>query len=84
MTEDEAKEKWCPMARVTLLSDSKLVGSANRAGLGGRSIEEDPKCLGSECMMWVTNTKQVISSLNPTVVDDEPCDPPDGHCGLAQ
>lgn len=45
MTEDEAKTKWCPMARV----DST---AANRGDQYGFQIDRDPCCIGSACMAW--------------------------------
>lgn len=57
ITEDEAKTKWCPMARVILdysvQPDTQAVASANR----GEADETDQiftgsRCIGSGCMMW--------------------------------
>lgn len=42
MTEDEAKTKWCPMARVW---------SGGGAAFN-RKIDEHVNCYGSGCMMW--------------------------------
>lgn len=46
MTEDEAKTKWCPMARDTV----EGMGSFNRKGTG--KAVETTLCLGSACMAW--------------------------------
>ena len=43
-TEQEAKTKWCPQARV----DST---ASNRTGLA--DARNAPMCIGSACMMWV-------------------------------
>lgn len=47
MTEDEAKTKWCPMARVSSDSDSAW-NRVGRFSLDG----SHPLCIGSACMMW--------------------------------
>ena len=52
MTEDEAKTKWCPFARVSL-HDGEAIGNhaANRfpVNTGGEMYS---RCIGSECMAW--------------------------------
>ena len=40
MTEEEAKEKWCPLAQISYQIYSGI----------GRS--EHQRCCGSDCMMW--------------------------------
>lgn len=68
MTEDEAKTKWCPFARVDVSVrsvDSHLI--VNIAGGGNRMLDgnqrredggqfhENPiqaRCIGSACMAW--------------------------------
>jgi hypothetical protein len=49
MTEEEAKTKWCPFARVSMAWQSSI-GSANR----GLTEDEKPlaNCIGSACMAW--------------------------------
>lgn len=49
MKESEAKEKWCPFSK--LLYDGFKITSINRNHVKELS-EDDPKCLGSECMLW--------------------------------
>lgn len=46
VTEQQAKEKWCPMARVYNEgsgADNRTMGDANPG---------HARCIGSECMMW--------------------------------
>ncbi len=59
MTEDEAKTKWCPMARVTMIQHGKKIsfGSNRDISLLVPANSFDPvtditKCLASGCMMW--------------------------------
>jgi hypothetical protein len=43
MTGEEAKTKWCPMVRLTNVS--------NRFS-DGNGFQKDQLCLASNCMMW--------------------------------
>ena len=54
MTEDEAKTKWCPMAReYHCLGDYELPPH-NRVIIGESDshIKVSSKCVASDCMMW--------------------------------
>jgi hypothetical protein len=67
-TEDEAKEKWCPMVRMMDDSSFNHPVAYNRCWLSG-DTEDNPdeaRCIGSRCMAWrwfIANEK--------------------GYCGLA-
>lgn len=61
MTPEEAKEKWCPFARVisvTKEGDARFVESEvsyNKIGiLGTNTVEIDPacRCIADRCMAW--------------------------------
>lgn len=62
MTEDEAREKWCPFARVAVTEHSDMhasIASANRLpGTGGSAVDDpdlewpSPRCIASDCMAW--------------------------------
>lgn len=67
MTEEEAKQKWCPMVRVSVFPTSTggKLWSNNRQDLEHRN---GSKCLGSACMMWRWHG---------------PYSDRTGHCGLA-
>ena len=79
MTEDEAREKWCPMVRHT---DNES-GGANRWLMGENP---DPKwgtpnnpsvcrCIASECMWWVWENGRIVNGkLRKTR----------GHCGAVK
>jgi hypothetical protein len=50
LTEEEAKLRWCPEARVAMTAGM----AANRTafGKGYANIFEETRCLGSGCMLW--------------------------------
>ncbi|MEE9540338.1 MAG: hypothetical protein V3V85_02450 [Candidatus Thorarchaeota archaeon] len=57
MKEEEAKTKWCPMARVaTAIHDWDHAETGIGAAACNRGNEnemtEDANCLGTACMMW--------------------------------
>lgn len=51
MTEEEAKTKWCPMARYVF--NYRDYASGNRFEKGLIDGNHPCKCLGTGCMMWV-------------------------------
>lgn len=71
MTEDQAKEKWCPMARVHS-GTQNYVAAVNR-NLLPRDVGKD-KCCASDCMMWRAKTE---------FPGDQDYEAVDGYCGLA-
>lgn len=76
MTEDEAKQKWCPFARVIHFHDNDHNGVSPAAG--NRGCHGEPKtearCIGSDCMAW--RSYRVFGPAG--------CDPQrEGYCGLA-
>ncbi|MFN3582938.1 hypothetical protein [Phenylobacterium sp.] len=86
MTEDEAKAKWCPFARVATLQTTDHYGTvmpagpvANRWTAGSKPTERIALCIGSACMAWresrdiATNSETGISRA--VVLG--------GYCGLA-
>jgi hypothetical protein len=51
MTEQEARDKWCPMARVsTYLDGNPAESAANRTDEG--IPYAGSRCIASDCMMW--------------------------------
>ena len=50
MTEDEAKEKWCPMVRVTSIANIGVLLPKGRKPTSDGSYED--YCVASDCMMW--------------------------------
>jgi len=89
MTEDEAKERWCPMVRLMCDGprEQTLIGPFNRMALTEKPKEtrlpEAGRCIGSECMMWREITERdlhpspelTIAFINENVIG--------GYCGLA-
>lgn len=80
MTEDEAKTKWCPFARLATPD-----GGVNR---WKQSLPEDEpyalnpvpcRCIGHACMAW---RWQEVSGPFPSAVEVLE-EPPYGYCGLA-
>lgn len=56
MTEKEAKEKWCPMARV------QWEGSAYNRCHGHGNFPEAAKCLGKKCIIFYPAGRDVESN----------------------
>ena len=93
MTEDEAKTKWCPFARVAGPVQSKAEGvSYNRwppsDGTMKTMLRETPtaRCIGSRCMAWRwhlkgTDPDLIAARQYPDV--PEPNEPDGGYCGMA-
>ncbi len=59
MTEEDAKKRWCPMARVTTMRYGKgyVIGGNRDVSLLVPPNSFDPdtditKCIASACMMW--------------------------------
>lgn len=70
MTEDEAKQKWCPQTRM-VASDTKAGKSdlqvLNRVELDGEiAIPSGARCIGSDCMAFRKSvTRKEISFDDP-------------------
>ena len=80
MNEKEARTKWCPMIRVQATpNDATWQGGmlTNRANIPASNT--DVLCIGSDCMMWVTDDKSVHHESGK-----KSCVVKDGHCGLAK
>ena len=92
MTEEEAKTKWCPHVRVRYDGDPVAV---NMQHSDWASDEKRPKCIASDCMMWVQDTSYWAKDGRriPTESDEfnNYLTPEDGgfetvcegHCGLS-
>lgn len=92
MTEDEAKQKWCPFM-------SARDANANRWEMSGKVlIPPTETCIGSACMAWRGGTRGAVKNrkdgsvrmLSPGDTYDpgaeihfEAYDKTSGYCGLA-
>lgn len=80
MTEAEAREKWCPMARwkFSTMSDSP---ASNREGSHdgpstNSSLIAGTRCIASDCMMWRTDHANTLHGPQGVTTHS-------GFCGLA-
>lgn len=87
MTEEEAKTKWCPEARVAMIQHRGRVSvSSNRdISLFVPTNSFDPntditKCIASACMCWRWDVRKRLTNVGMV---DIPKDEWTGHCGLA-
>lgn len=76
MTEDEAKQKWCPYVQVVALPEGGQYLYTNRFG-----YVNDPwcRCLGSACMMWEPEREAV-----ETVTGENRLVRGGGYCGMVK
>ena len=83
MTEDEAKQKWCPFARQ---ASQFREGAPDAMVVANRSEKDFPlgNCIASECMAWRWDSR--VAKLEPHP-DGDMClrwdSEPRGYCGLA-
>jgi hypothetical protein len=63
MTEDEAKKKWCPLAKPTVSLEHIILPTGRKLEQreDGKILVED-HCIGSACMAW---------RWNPLMADDQ-------------
>ena len=74
MTEEEAKTKWCPMART---SQGLGANGFNRIDEGKPS--KDSFCMASDCMMWREQLIRIENTKSELIRIEE-----HGYCGLAK
>ena len=67
MTEQEAKQKWCPMVRI----DTGVSSSYNAFKAAKEQVNEG-RCIGSDCMMWREYRPSEMPDADPLYV----------YCGL--
>ncbi len=79
MTEDEAKEKWCPMVRT---ADSGEPGAlaVNRDA----AVPANYNCIASDCMMWAWSGEVIQGKGRDGILNDYiKYSDNYGYCGLA-
>lgn len=86
ITEDEARKKWCPFAR--------LNSGANRSLHGIYKVADGTNCIASDCMAWEwfdgvsddgTACHHTPTAMLPRVVENKegfPLSERRGDCGL--
>lgn len=52
LTEEEARQKWCPFARVSASNFPEPGNHASNRDAGGSVPSNGSNCLASECMAW--------------------------------
>ena len=94
MTEEEAKTKWCPMARVSTLIEGldynqTAVGGAacNRPAEGNNMMSDNALCIASDCMLWrekraFKEFKEPIYNSNGNICGYNADTEVIGYCGL--
>lgn len=81
-TEEEAKKKWCPAARVVDFGKGQV--AFNRSD-ESKFLPLDPKCFGSACMWWrwsygEITYSEVFGKIQLRTADEKPVK---GYCGMA-
>lgn len=98
LTEQQAKTKWCPHARVIRWettnepdrSTDHLIGGVNRDALGRTKNPGSCRCIAGECMAWRWESVESWNKrpAQPLPMDDALCEPDTvswrhGYCGLS-
>ncbi len=75
-TEDEARQKWCPEARMAYRSPEHWAGPVFQGAINRieRNGTEGIRCIASDCMHWRFGRDE--DGKYPVVV-------PRGYCGLS-
>lgn len=68
-TPEQAKDLWCPMARVGVLP-----GAGGPAGINDPTVEFHTNCIADKCAMWRWVPAELGARHKP---------PTHGYCGLA-
>ena len=78
MTEDEARTKWCPFARVVERQNdqsyNRCVIVQQYGGAEALPIPIGAKCVASECACWVVDAGATVPPGEHSTAQ--------GHCGL--
>jgi len=85
MTEDEAKTKWCPFARVVgarngaVLLEQSAYNRSYEIGPDDTLLWKSP-CVASECMAWRWTHPGFDHDIVGNPIEPQPAE---GYCGLA-
>lgn len=94
MTEEEARETWCPFANFPQSDDlwngtpgvvQRLVPVNRLPGGWGGGVPPEARCLGSKCAVWAWEVApKPAEEPDPAAPPpDKPPAAPTGRCGLA-
>lgn len=92
MTEDEARKKWCPFARVGFYAPATMNYPAETAFLGNREAQDGSPasgatCIGSDCMAWRKTGDVFLNAATGALTDRDLTGNgrwiQKGRCGLA-
>ena len=77
MTEDQAREKWCPFARLSINSEMSWDNRGNDY--------HDPYCIASDCMAWrrTYSTDELFTDDDGNICVRTLAGSIGGYCGLA-
>lgn len=81
LTEQEAKEKWCPQVRRSSVLAETYMGAPTVATAINRGSTKNTNCIGSECMMWRWDQRSKHDGGYPG--SPTPKEKWTGYCGLA-
>ena len=75
MIESEAKQKWCPFARMVIPDEGAMsITTHNRAAQAKDATADHVACIASDCMAW----RWIPEVKMPHEQSDN-----EGYCGLA-
>ncbi len=93
MTEEEAKQRWCPFMRISGSNDGlDTMWHNNRPSFGDVDVKGFDLCITSACMAWRGATKDVWVDPDGILIGAGGIAPDgsykikddaDGYCGLA-
>ena len=83
MTEDKAKTKWCPMARVGLV-DGMSVNRHPAEWQHKTIVYDDTRCLGSGVMMWRCEQTSKSDGKGGYLAESMPANEWTGYCSLSR
>ncbi len=92
MTEEQAKTKWCPFARIFPAGDFWQSSNGRdmtvlQASLAEGDLGNLSRCIGSACMAWrweeLGGFERLLDRNTPQVWVKSGNSTTDGHCGLA-
>jgi len=67
MTEEQAKQKWCPMVRAADNTSDNNSANASASVDGDGRNPPYARCIGSNCMMWRQDTGQNVGECGLTM-----------------